>query len=69
MGHPRRVCLAVFVTVLDGTIVNVALPSLVIELGATDRQLQWIVDAYLLVFTGLLLAAGGLGDRSAASGR
>lgn len=57
------VCLAVFVTVLDGTIVNVALPSLAVELGATTRQLQWIVDAYLLVFTGLLLAAGGLGDR------
>ena len=68
LGHPRRwatlavMCLAVFVTVLDGTIVNVALPTLAIELGATTRQLQWIVDAYLLVFTGLLLAAGGLGD-------
>jgi len=55
--------MAVFVTVLDGTIVNVALPSLTTELGASNRQLQWIVDAYLLVFTGLLLAAGGLGDR------
>jgi len=53
----------VFVTVVDGTIVNVALPSLAVELGASTRQLQWIVDAYLLVFTGLLLAAGGLGDR------
>jgi EmrB/QacA subfamily drug resistance transporter len=68
-GHPRRwavlavVCFAVFVTVLDGTIVNVALPSLAVELGATTRQLQWIVDSYLLVFTGLLLAAGGLGDK------
>ena len=68
-GDPRRwailavSCLAVFVTVLDGTIVNVALPSLSIDLGATTRELQWIVDAYLLVFTGLLLAAGGLGDR------
>ena len=68
-GHPRRwavlavVCFAVFVTVLDGTIVNVALPSLAVELGASTRQLQWIVDAYLLVFTGLLLAAGGLGDK------
>ena len=69
LGHPRRwaalavVCLAVFVTVLDGTIVNVALPSLSVELGASTRQLQWIVDSYLLVFTGLLLAAGGLGDK------
>jgi EmrB/QacA subfamily drug resistance transporter len=68
-GHPQRwivlavVCLAVFVTVLDGTIVNVALPTLAVDLGATTRQLQWIVDAYLLVFTGLLLAAGGLGDK------
>jgi EmrB/QacA subfamily drug resistance transporter len=67
--HQRRwailaiVCVAVFVTVLDGTIVNVALPTLAVELDATTRQLQWIVDAYLLVFTGLLLAAGGLGDR------
>ncbi|MGI9605806.1 MAG: MFS transporter [Acidimicrobiales bacterium] len=67
--HERRwailavLSLAVFVTVLDGTIVNVALPSLSSELGASTRQLQWIVDAYLLVFTGLLLAAGGLGDR------
>ncbi len=68
-SHPRRwsvlivASLAVFVTVLDGTIVNVALPSLSRELGASTRELQWIVDAYLLVFTGLLLAAGGLGDR------
>ena len=56
-------CLAVFVTVLDGTIVNVALPSLSSELGASTRQLQWVVDAYLLVFCALLLAAGSLGDR------
>jgi EmrB/QacA subfamily drug resistance transporter len=68
-GHGRRwvvlavVSLAVFVTVLDSTIVNVALPSLAVDLGASTRELQWIVDAYLLVFTGLLLAAGGLGDR------
>lgn len=68
-GHRRRwailavTCLSVFVTVLDGTIVNIALPSLSRELGASTRELQWIVDAYLLVFTGLLLAAGGIGDR------
>jgi EmrB/QacA subfamily drug resistance transporter len=68
-AHRRRwaalavVCLSLFVVVMDGTIVNVALPSLSIELGATTRELQWIVDAYLLVFTGLLLAAGSLGDR------
>ena len=68
-GHPRRwavlavLALTVFITVVDGTIVNVALPSLARELDATTRQLQWIVDAYLVVFAGLLLAAGGLGDR------
>lgn len=68
-AHPRRwlvlavVTLASFVTVLDGTIVNIALPSLAVDLGASTRQLQWIVDSYLLVFTGLLLAAGSFGDR------
>ncbi|HEY5249661.1 MAG TPA: MFS transporter, partial [Dermatophilaceae bacterium] len=56
-------CLSVFVIVIDGTIVNVALPTMVRELGATTRDLQWIVDAYTLVFAGLLLAAGSLGDR------
>jgi EmrB/QacA subfamily drug resistance transporter len=56
-------CTSVFVVVMDGTIVNVALPTFAIELGASTSQLQWIVDAYLLVFTGLLLAAGTLGDR------
>jgi EmrB/QacA subfamily drug resistance transporter len=57
------VSVAVFIVTLDGLIVNIALPTLSSELGASNRQLQWIVDAYLLVFTGLLLAAGGLGDR------
>lgn len=42
---------------------NVALPTLVRELGATAQQLQWIVDAYALVFAALLLTAGALGDR------
>ena len=56
-------CASVLVVVLDGTIVNVALPTLATELGATTSQLQWIVDAYVLVFAGLLMAAGSLGDR------
>ncbi len=56
-------CLSVFLIVLDNTIINVALPSLSRELGATTSQLQWIVDAYTLVFAGLLLTAGSLGDR------
>lgn len=56
-------CLAVFAVNVDTTIVNVALPALVRELGATTRQLQWVVDAYLLVFAALVLAGGSLSDR------
>ena len=56
-------CASVLVVVLDGTIVNVALPTLATELGASTSQLQWIVDAYVLVFAGLLMAAGSFGDR------
>jgi EmrB/QacA subfamily drug resistance transporter len=55
--------LAAFAINLDTTIVNVALPSLVRELHASDTQLEWIVDAYNLVFAALVLAAGNLGDR------
>src|SRR5437016_6107934 len=55
--------LAAFVINLDITIVNVALPTLVRELHASNSQLQWIVDAYSLVFAALLLAAGSLSDR------
>jgi EmrB/QacA subfamily drug resistance transporter len=56
-------CLAAFIISLDTTIVNVALPSLVRELGATTTGLQWVVDAYNLAFAALVLAAGGLSDR------
>src|SRR3954451_8833634 len=55
--------LASFAINLDTTIVNVALPSLVRELHASTSELQWIVDAYSLVFASLLLAAGSLSDR------
>src|SRR5262252_8804895 len=48
---------------LDGTILNVALPTLATEIGAGTSGLQWIVDAYILVFAGLLLPMGALGDR------
>src|SRR5262245_64358515 len=48
---------------LDNTVMNVALPSIQSELGVSGSTLQWIVDAYLLAFAGLLLAAGNLGDR------
>jgi len=55
--------LAAFVINLDITIVNVALPTLVRELHTSNSQLQWVVDAYNLVFAALLLAAGTLSDR------
>jgi EmrB/QacA subfamily drug resistance transporter len=55
--------LAAFVINLDTTMVNVALPALERQLGATTTQLQWIVDAYNLVFAALLLSAGNLSDR------
>src|SRR6266436_2852273 len=55
--------LAAFVINLDTTLVNVALPTLVGELHATTSQLQWVVDAYNLVFAALLLTSGSLSDR------
>jgi EmrB/QacA subfamily drug resistance transporter len=48
---------------IDTTIVNVALPTLVRELGASNSQLQWVVDAFNLLFAGSVLAAGSLSDR------
>src|SRR5690349_18633689 len=67
---PRRrtavlltLCLAAFTINLDTTIVNVALPTLVRDLDASTRQLQWIVDSYNLVFAALVLAAGSVSDR------
>ena len=56
------VCLAALTINLDTTIVNVALPTLVRDLSASTRQLQWIVDAYSLVFAALVLAAGSVSD-------
>ena len=66
---PRRwwtlgvLCLSLLVISLDNTILNTALPTMQRELHASSSQLQWIVDAYMLVFAGLLLTAGSLGDR------
>ena len=54
---------ALAVISLDNTIVNVALPALQEELKATTSQLQWVVDAYSVMFAGTLLLAGSLGDR------
>jgi EmrB/QacA subfamily drug resistance transporter len=55
--------LSVLVLGFDTTILNVALPTLGGAIHASNSQLQWIVDAYVLVFAGLLLPAGALGDR------
>jgi EmrB/QacA subfamily drug resistance transporter len=56
-------CLAALIINIDVTIVNVALPSLVRQLDASITDLQWVVDAYTLVFAALILAAGSLSDR------
>ena len=68
-SHPNRwrilgvLVLALLVTSIDHTIINVALPQIVSDLGASAAQLQWIVASYTVVFAGLLLTAGSLGDR------
>ena len=56
-------CLGYFMTILDVTIVNVALVNIKEHLGANVTGLQWIVDGYALVFASLLLTGGALGDR------
>jgi EmrB/QacA subfamily drug resistance transporter len=56
-------CLSLLMIVVGNTALNVAIPTLVRDIHATDTQLQWIVDAYSLVFAGLLLTCGALGDR------
>jgi EmrB/QacA subfamily drug resistance transporter len=69
VSDPRRwsvlavLCLSLLIVGIDGTIVNVALPTLVRDLNATSSELQWIVDAYTIVFASLLLIAGNTGDR------
>src|SRR3954468_16109151 len=68
-ADPRRwwtlavLCLSLLIIGLDNTILNVALPTLQHDLGASSSQLQWIVDVYMLVFAGVVLTAGSLGDR------
>jgi len=56
-------CVTLLMVTLDTTVLNVALPTLVRDLNATTTELQWIVDAYVLVFAGLLLVAGSVADR------
>src|SRR4051812_18299495 len=68
-GYARRwwvlatmtVCL--LVVIMGNTILNVALPTLQRELGATQGELQWAIDAYILVFAGLLFSWGVIGGR------
>ena len=55
--------ISLLVISLDNTILNVALPTIERDLGASASDLQWIVDSYTLVFAGLLLTMGSLGDR------
>ena len=67
--HARRwgilgvLVLALFGVSLDNTILTIALPTLSADLDASASQLQWMVDAYVLVFAGLLLVAGAMSDR------
>jgi EmrB/QacA subfamily drug resistance transporter len=56
-------CISLLVITLDTTILNVALPSIVRAMNASTSDLQWIVDAYVVVFAGLLLVLGSVGDR------
>ncbi len=57
------VSVTVLLATIDETILNVAIPSLQRDLGATASSLQWMVNSYMLVFGGLLLTMGGVGDR------
>jgi len=57
------ICIVQFMTILDIAIVNVALPSIQVDLGFSQENLQWVISAYALVFGGLLLLGGRLGDR------
>ena len=67
--HDRRwwalavLCATLLIITLDNTILNVAIPALIRDLDASTSQLQWIVDGYTLVFAGLLLTMGSVGDR------
>ncbi|WP_454331079.1 MFS transporter [Streptomyces glaucescens] len=68
-GHPQRwlilgvICLAQLTVLLDNTVLNVAIPSLTEELGAATSDIQWMINAYSLVQSGLLLTAGSAADR------
>ena len=55
-------CAGVLMIVIDATIVNVALPTIQNDLGFSQSNLAWVVNAYLIAFGGLLLLAGRIGD-------
>src|SRR5215472_14278266 len=57
------VCLALVVITIDNSILTIALPTIVRDLGASGSDLEWILDAYIIVFASLLLIAGALGDK------
>src|SRR5437763_14028632 len=56
------VCVAIFMLLLDITVVNVALPKIQRDLNASFTDLQWVVDAYSLLLASVVLNAGSLGD-------
>jgi MFS family permease len=56
-------CLSIFIVMVDSTGVNLALPSISREMGASTSQLQWVIDAYLLVLASLMLLSGSMADR------
>ncbi len=56
-------CLSLLIVSMDATIVNVAIPSIRSDLGASPAQLQWVVDIYTLVLASLLMLSGAMGDR------
>ncbi|MFD7169825.1 MFS transporter [Streptomyces violascens] len=68
-GHPQRwlilgvICVAQLTVLLDNTVLNVAIPSLTTSLGASTADIQWMINAYSLVQSGLLLTAGSASDR------
>ncbi|MFE9677776.1 MFS transporter [Streptomyces sp. NPDC006259] len=68
-GHPQRwpilgvICLAQLTVLLDNTVLNVAIPSLTREMDAGTADIQWMINAYSLVQSGLLLTAGSAADR------
>jgi EmrB/QacA subfamily drug resistance transporter len=57
------VCIATYAVLVEGSIVNIALPSIVRQLNADTTELKWIVDAYNLVFAALVLVGGSLSDK------